>query len=50
MNDQDRIDEKKEKYELGYHVDPIFNIWTKIVRIVKQTVRRISDEILGVKV
>ena len=56
MSDQDRIspynikqisDENKEKYQLGDN--KLIQCQTNITRTVWQTVRRITNEILGVK-
>ena len=59
MSDQDRIspynikqtsDENKEKYQLGdYKLIQYQILQTNITRTVWQTVRRITNEILGVK-
>ena len=59
MSDQDRIspynikqtsDENKEKYQLGdYKLIQSQILQTNITRTVRQTVRRITNEILGVK-
>ena len=59
MSDQDRIspynikqtsDENKEKYQLGdYKLIQYQILQTNITRTVCQTVRRITNEILGVK-
>ena len=42
-------DENKEKYKLGDKLIQYQILQTNIMRIVWQTVRRITDEILGVK-
>ena len=59
MSDQDRIspynikqtsDENEEKYQLGdYKLIQYQILQINITRVVRQTVRRITDEILGVK-
>ena len=43
-------DENKEKYQLGdYQLIQLQILRTKIIRIVQQSVRRITNKILGVK-
>ena len=59
MNDQDRIypynikqtsDENEEKYQLGdYKLIQYQILQINITRVVRQTVRRTTSEILGVK-
>ena len=59
MSDQDRIspynikqtsDENEVKYQLGdYKLIQYQILQINITRVVRQTVRRITDEILGVK-
>ena len=59
MSDQDRIspynikqtsDENEEKYQLGdYKLIQYQILQINITRVVRQTVRRITNEILGVK-
>ena len=59
MSDQDRIsqynikqtsDENKEKYQLGnYRLIQCIILQSNITRTVWQTVKRITNEILGVK-
>ena len=43
-------DENKEKYQLGdYQLIQLQILRTKIIRIVQQSVRRITNKILGLK-
>ena len=60
MSDQDSLqhpcnfsqtsDENKEKYQLGdYQLIQQQILRTKIIRMVQKSVRRITDEILGMK-